>query len=296
MICRPKVVVALALGLVASSGFSAEPSATGLTAQQVIERIQKQTGLAWGGPTVDTFKAGDPQTPVTGIAVTMMATLDVLQRSAAAGANLIITHEPTFYGHYDLPENLEAEKDPVLAAKRDFIKAHGLVIWRFHDHIHQLNPDMIAAGVIKALDWRKFQPDVNQHVFVIPETTLEQLAAQIKTRLGIRTLRVVGDPKLKVTKVGLSPGFSGFDANRKLLQSDEVEVLLLGEAHEWETIEYGADAVAAGKRKALIVLGHIPSEEAGMKECTAWLKTFVTEVPVQFVVTPEPFWAPREAH
>ena len=55
-----------------------------ITAQQVIERIQKEVGVPWRAQTVDTFKAGDPNTPVTGVAVTMMATLDVLQRAAAA--------------------------------------------------------------------------------------------------------------------------------------------------------------------------------------------------------------------
>ncbi len=55
-------------------------------------------------PTVDTFKAGDPDSRVNGIAVTMMATLDVLQRAAAHGDNLIITHEPTFFDHLDAPQ------------------------------------------------------------------------------------------------------------------------------------------------------------------------------------------------
>ncbi|MBV9226759.1 MAG: Nif3-like dinuclear metal center hexameric protein, partial [Acidobacteriaceae bacterium] len=66
-----------------------------LTARQVIERIQKQIGIAMPENTVDTFKAGDPDKPVTGIAVTMMATYDVLERAAASGKNLVITHEPT---------------------------------------------------------------------------------------------------------------------------------------------------------------------------------------------------------
>ena len=37
----------------------------------------------------------------------------------------------------------DSEKDAVLTAKLDFIKSHGLVVWRFHDHIHQMKPDMI---------------------------------------------------------------------------------------------------------------------------------------------------------
>jgi hypothetical protein len=55
-------------------------------------------------------------------------------------------------------------------------------------------------------------------------------------------------------------------------------------------VEYAADAVSEKKNKALIVLGHIPSEQAGMEECTRWLKTFVSEVPVNFVPAAQPFW------
>jgi len=96
-----------------------------LTAREVIARIQQQVGVPWQSDTVDTFKAGDPDVPVTGIAVTMMATFDVLQRAAAAGDNLIITHEPTFFDHLDKADQLpEKDNDPVLAEKRLFIKQH----------------------------------------------------------------------------------------------------------------------------------------------------------------------------
>jgi hypothetical protein len=97
------------------------------TARQVIERIKKNVGVPWGDQTVDTFKAGDPDTPVTGIATTFLATYDVLQRAAASGKNLIITHEPTFYDHFENAERLG--NDPVLAAKRALIEKHKLVVW-----------------------------------------------------------------------------------------------------------------------------------------------------------------------
>src|SRR5271157_701227 len=115
------VLVALAIPLAASA------QSNPLTARQVIERIQKNVGVPWRSQTVDTFKAGDPDTPVTGIATTMMATYDVLQRAAAAGDNLVITHEPTFYGHTDETAGLARENDAVLAAKQDFIEKHHLV-------------------------------------------------------------------------------------------------------------------------------------------------------------------------
>jgi len=77
------------------------------TAREIVAAIQAHVGIPWMEKTVDTFKAGNPDTPVTGIAVTMMATMDVLQRAAANGQNLVITHEPTFYNHLDVPEGVE---------------------------------------------------------------------------------------------------------------------------------------------------------------------------------------------
>lgn len=277
--------------LLAALAHSSAPAQTKtLTARQVIERIRKNVGVEWHSQTVDTFKAGDPDMPVRGIATTMMATFDVLQRAAASGKNLVITHEPTFYGHLDQTRELEKENDQVLAAKQAFIEKNHLVIWRFHDHWHMRKGDGIQTGMVRALGWEKFQSPSDIHLFVIPQTTLDRLASGIKERLGIRALRVVGDPSMKVTKVALNPGYPGFPAERHTLQRDDVQVLVMGEGLEWETIEYGADAVAEGKRKALVILGHIPSEQAGMQDCARWLKTFITEVPVEFIPAKEPFW------
>ena len=275
---------------------SAAAQAKPLKARGVIARIQEHVGIPWQQQeTVDTFKAGNPDAEVTGIAVTMMATLDVLQRAAASGQNLIITHEPTFYNHLDKPDELEQkESDPVLAAKRAFIEKHNLVIWRFHDHWHRMKRDGVETGMAHALGWEKFQDGGNPYLFAVPPTDLEHLAGDLKSRLKIRVMRVVGDPKLKITKVALVPGASGFAKETRALGIGDVQALVTGESREWETVEYVADAVTEGKPKALIILGHIPSEQAGMEECARWLKTFVSEVPVAFIPAREPFWAPKD--
>jgi putative NIF3 family GTP cyclohydrolase 1 type 2 len=264
-----------------------------VTAREVVAEIQKQVGVDWQKDTVDTFKAGNPDTAVTGIAVTMMATMDVLQRASAKGLNFVITHEPTFYAHLDTPEGLP-ENDPVWAEKRAFIEKHGMVVWRFHDHWHMRKPDGIEAGIVRALGWQKFQSRENQYLFAIPETTVKQLAEEVATKLGSTVVRVVGEPEMKVTKIALSPGAAGFQTETHALERDDVQVLLVGETREWETVEYAADAVTQGRNKALIVIGHIPSEQAGMEECTRWLKGFVSSVPVEFVPARQPFWAVRE--
>ncbi len=264
-----------------------------ITARELVSDIQKQVGVDWQKDTVDTFKAGNPDMPVTGVAVTMMATMDVLQRASAKGLNFIITHEPTFYAHLDKPEGIP-ESDPVWAEKRAFIEKHGLVVWRFHDHWHMRKPDGIEAGMVHALGWEKFQNPANQYLFVLPETTLSDLARQVAKKLDSSVVRVVGDRNLKVTKVGFSPGAAGSQPEIGALEQDDVQVLLVGETREWETVEYAADAVSEGRKKALIVIGHIPSEQAGMEECARWLKEFVKDVPVEFVPAKQPFWLPND--
>jgi len=262
-----------------------------LTARGVVQRIQEHVGIPWQKETVDTFKAGDPDTKVTGIAVTMMATFGVLQRAAASGANLIITHEPTFYNHLDdFTEIPQKQNDPVLAEKLAFIEEHHLVVWRFHDHWHKRTPDGIEAGMTHALGWEAFRDKQNQYLFTIPETTLDKLAAVLKARLELHTMRVVGDPQMKVSRVALSPGSAGMQREIGALEKPDIQLLITGESREWETVEYTADAISEKKNKALIILGHIPSEQAGMEECTRWLKTFVSEVPINFVPAAQPFW------
>src|ERR1700757_5443433 len=189
--------VALAILLLVGSG--AEAQERRITAREIVAEIQKQVGVEWKKDTVDTFKAGSPDAPVTGVAVTMMATMDVLQRASAKGLNFVITHEPTFYAHLDTPEGIPQD-DPVWAEKRAFIEKHGMVVWRFHDHWHMRNPDGIEAGVVRSLGWKKFQRPDNQYLFVVPETTLAELARQVAKQLDSSVLRVVGEREMKVTK------------------------------------------------------------------------------------------------
>ncbi len=263
-----------------------------ITARDIVAAIQSQVGVEWKKQTVDTFKAGNPDTPVTGIAVTMMATMDVLERASAQGLNFVITHEPAFYAQTDIPDGLPGN-DPVWAEKRAFIEKHGMVVWRFHDHWHMRKPDGIEAGNVRALGWEKFQSPDNQYLFVIPETTLKQLAEEVSRKLDSSVVRVVGDPEMKLTRIGFSPGAAGFQRETNALE-DDIQVLMVGETREWETVEYAADALTQGRKKALVVIGHIPSEQPGMDECARWLKGFVKAVPIEFVAAKQPFWLVTE--
>jgi putative NIF3 family GTP cyclohydrolase 1 type 2 len=258
-----------------------------LTVGEVVTRIEKQIDAPLDPNTVDTFKAGDPKTPVTGIATTFLDTYDVLREAVAMGANLIITHEPTFYNHLD--QTAQFKGDPVFEQKMAYIREHHLVIWRFHDQWHWRRPDGIIEGFTEAVGWQKYRRPYDQIVFTLPPTTVEQLAEDLQEKLHSRSLRIVGDPGLRVTDVAYLPGASGEEKQVKALQRDDVQVLVAGEAREWETVEYVRDAAAEGKSKALILLGHEVSEEPGMEYCARWLRSLFPNVPVTFIPAGEPF-------
>jgi putative NIF3 family GTP cyclohydrolase 1 type 2 len=249
----------------------AGPGPVRLTARQVVERIKKNVNCEWKEQTVDTFKAGDPDARVAGVAVTFMASLDVLRRAAASGRNFVITHEPTFYNHLDKTAQLEGDK--VAAGKQAFIEKNKLIIWRFHDHWHARRPDGIVQGVALRLGWEKRLRPGDAAVFDLPETTLQGLADELRGKLRASFVRIVGDPQMKARTAAFAPGAPGFADQVRMLQRDDVEVLLTGETPEWEAVAYVRDAAAAGKPKALLLLGHASSEEAGMEYCAEWLNT-----------------------
>jgi putative NIF3 family GTP cyclohydrolase 1 type 2 len=259
-----------------------------ITANEVINRIKKGVNCEWQKETVDTFKGGDPEQKVTGIATTFLANMDVLKRAKAQGLNLIITHEPTYYNHYDETDMLAG--DPVYLAKKKYIEDNGLIIWRFHDHWHQTKPDGIHEGMIDELGWNEYQQAPDKLIFNIPQTTVRDLAKRFNKLYKSNAVRVTGKPSLKVTKVGLVVGSPGYMNHIRMMQSEDIEVLLIGEANEWETVEYFRDGIGLGEKIALISLGHANSEEGGMAYCAKWLKDLVSEVPIKHLPAGDPYW------
>jgi putative NIF3 family GTP cyclohydrolase 1 type 2 len=263
-----------------------------MTAGEIIDRIKKNLGVPWREATYrDTYKAGGPETMVTGIATTVFVTLDVIQRAAAERLNMIIPHEDTFWNDRD--DTTIVGADPLYTKKAELLRKHDIVIFRIHDHMHAQRPDFTYVGSARdaGLDSR-YETSPGSHRFVIPEATLGAFAAEVKRRTGARALRVVGDPAARISRVQLGVGYATPPVN-----AADVDVVISGEQQEadgaFDSPEYVLDAMTLGLAKVWIVLGHAISEEAGMLEMADWIKSFVPEVPVRLVKAGEPFWAPR---
>lgn len=237
--------------------------------------------------TVDTLKSGDPDEPVRGIATTFLATCDVIERARTQGANLIITHEPTFYNHLDEVDWLRG--DPVYKHKTELLKREGIAVWRFHDYWHRVKPDPVTEALVGDLGLESSSMDGEANVRVIPPLPLDHLAKSFKEKLGLPCVRVVGDSGLQCRRIAILPGAWGGRAQIGALARHRPDVLICGEIDEWETNVYIKDSISAGMKTGLILLGHVNTEEAGMRTLVDWLKPRFPDVPIAHVPMGDPF-------
>lgn len=281
--------LAVGTGLIRPNGWPAASPQRPLkapTIQDVLDLILAQIPGSRSANTVDTVKSGDPSQAVTGVVSTFLATGAVIQAAIDRGANLIITHEPTYYNHWDRTDWLA--DDPVYQAKAELLAVHNIVVWRFHDYWHQHRPDGILHGFLQRMQWTTYQ-EVDHPICAIPSTPLDTLVATFKERLGIDTVRVMGAPNLPCRRIGLLLGAMGGRAHIEFLSRESVDLLVCGEAQEWETTEYVRDATFFGRTLGLAVLGHANTEEPGMAWLVDWLQPLLPDVPVTHVPTTDPF-------
>lgn len=257
---------------------SANPNA--ITVGEIMDAFINEVPGAPFSTTVDTLKAGNRDIKVTGVVTSMFATLEVIQKAIAAGANFIIAHEPTFYNHAD--ETNWLANDEVYRFKAELLKQHGIAVWRNHDYIHRHMPDGVMTGVVAKLGWTNYYTAQN-NIALIPSISLKELIQQVKEKLGIDTLRYIGNLQQTCKKVLLMPGAAGGRRQIESISKQQPDVLICGEIQEWETAEYVRDAQAKGQQLSLIVLGHIASEEPGSEYLAEWLRKKIPGIKVSHI-------------
>lgn len=242
---------------------------------------------------VDGIMAGDPETEVSGIAVTWLPNLDVLQRAARQGLNFIIAHEPVFYHHpYYYPYG-DDHHVPALdlaqkmatgpgTAKVALIENHNLVVYRLHDGWDQFPTYGMGYALARTLGWSA-QQVADEYIFELEEQRLADLAAMVTTKLGKQGVRYVGDPDRQVRKVSLDWGSPGaIDIVNRALKHG-CDVALTGEVIEWRDLEYARDAGLA-----MITGGHCATETPGMMACHEWLSAQDLDVPIAYLDSVDP--------
>ena len=231
--------------------------------------------------TVDTVKYGDPSRPLTKIAVTMFATCEVIRQAAEMGAELLISHEPAFYK--DSEEINPA--DPVMIAKLKMLEKSGLVVFRYHDHPHKMDTDMIDCGTIQKTGLQGTvtgQPFWAVTGFALNNPmTAREVAETMEKNLCTRHIRIAGAMDVPGRRIAFACGTPGHIWD--LLRSPDWDFIVTGELCEWAEAEYARDLAALGGGKAILVTGHCISEYAGMEVLAEVIQKNHPELQVKYL-------------
>ncbi len=221
--------------------------------------------------TVDTVKAGDPTKEINVVAVGWMATMQNLYAAHQLGCDLFITHEPTFWEH-TVTESGFRSVEPGISKTR-FLQQTGMVVLRLHDSWDNWPEIGIRDSWARGLGLTQFiaEDKTRWHaVYQIEETTLAEFAKYIASRvrvLGEDSVRVMGNPAMRVSRPSLGVGCGGPDLDMFRLGSD-VFIVCYDGASYWAARERFFELGVA-----VIVLEHGTTEMWGMESLACHLRT-----------------------
>lgn len=234
-----------------------------MTAKEIYESLLDRA-ISRYEVTGDGLVAGDANKVVHKVGTCFKLTAALIDKAAAENVDMVIAHEPTF-SHGDAPK----EGNRIDARKADAIQKSGITVYHFHDHAHNTEPDYIHEGFIRSVGLnieRALPRDCfGIRLYELSEpVTPRQVALQIREKLKVDIIKIVGSDDHTVKTVCLGLGGIGYPQLSKLFDPG-CDLFIAGEVGEVCDAEYIRDACYYGENKAIIVMGHYSSEYAGMR-------------------------------
>ncbi len=232
------------------------------TANEIFDALM--SGIKRMSPTADGLIAGDGAREVRRIVTCHKLTFELLDRAKAAGADMIVTHEPPY-----VDGNAPGSHIPVDVEKARRIDESGIAVYRFHDHAHAEEFDYIHEAFIRAtklpIASRDTRTQLGVRRYVLSEPlAVRDLAETCRASLGAKHPRIAGSADLVVSSVVLMLGGIGYH-QIKLLANDGFDLIVTGELNEVLELEHVKDICYLYGDKAVLLLGHYTAEYLGMR-------------------------------
>jgi putative NIF3 family GTP cyclohydrolase 1 type 2 len=233
---------------------------------------------------------GEKDKEVRAVMVCWIANLEAVEKAAQLKCDLIVCHEspffpywPAFAPHLDISRSLTWKAN---LRKIKILSETGISIYRAHGRLDvSFNTDEFIrqAGICGSVE----EFDMFGRTVTLPKSIfLRALAADMKKKLGLEIIRMVGDPRKKVKKIGIAIGGEPLSTNLDFCQrmvDYEVDVVTGGEFDEWSMQFFNDSEIAC------IETGHVFSENFGLKKFTSALQKKFKSIKVIFHDCPIPF-------
>lgn len=230
--------------------------------------------------TVDTFKSGAPEIEVKGIAVAWMSYTRALEKALELGCNLFVTHEPTYYDHWDKDEKIFRFESA--RKKREFIEKSGLTIIRCHDVWDQYPETGIPTGWGKFLELGEpIEGSGYYYVYDGKGQTAGRIAGKIAARvveLGQPGVQLIGHEDKPVNRIVLGTG--AITPMFRFIEELGADMAICTD-DGFTYWREGAFAIDSGFPVAIV--NHPVSEEYSMKLLAEHLAEKYPQVPVHHI-------------
>jgi putative NIF3 family GTP cyclohydrolase 1 type 2 len=238
--------------------------------------------------TVDRIIIGNPETKINKIGTCWMSNWETCKKAVKSGINVLITHEPTFYTHWDLDEkrgsyfsSREFTKrlyiDQV-ERKKKWINDNGLAIIRNHDTIDVLSDVGIPFSFGKFLGFSNsdiIAARTYYNVYKVDKQSASDLTGSIARKLselGQPGVAFYGDPDRQVASVGLGTGCACDPMEFADLKPD-VFIAIDDVVRTWTQTAFASDT-----GQPLIIVNHGTTEEMGMRMLNQLIKQKFPEI------------------
>lgn len=254
--------------------------------------------------TRDKVLYGNIDKECTGIVTTCFASVEVIEKAHALGANLIIPHEALFWNHGDHQDWLQQDQNQVYLRKKALLDEYGITVWRNHDYIHSGLPDGnggwydgIFRGFLHETDLEKYYVHkvgapvkyrgMPVDIFIPEGICVKDLADKIIKGANLNGIRTIGNPETIVHRIAIPMHCIGYADKEtiRIINQTNIECLITMELIDYTVNEYMRDGMMLGDKKAILAVGHFNVEEPGMKYMLKWLPEAIAtnEIPTYFV-------------
>jgi putative NIF3 family GTP cyclohydrolase 1 type 2 len=262
-----------ASGMVKADNFSESENAAGLSAAELQKFLVSLTQLK--PKTVDRFIIGNPDTKIKKVGTCWMSDWKTCRKAVESGVNVLVTHEPTFYTHWDLDEKSgdyysspEFTRELYLEQvekKKRWINDNGLVIIRNHDTMDALKDKGIPFALGNFLGFENSDIVRSRTYYNVyrlesqPASVYAKKVAAKLSELGQPGVAFYGDPDRLIGSVGVGTGCICDPMEFADLKPD-LFIAIDDTVRTWTQTTYASDTGGP-----LIVINHGTSEEMGMR-------------------------------
>ncbi|HJP32660.1 MAG TPA: Nif3-like dinuclear metal center hexameric protein [Candidatus Latescibacteria bacterium] len=225
----------------------------------------------WVDPktTVDTLKAGDGERPIHKVGVCWYPGLTNIRTAIEMGCQLLVTHEPTWWDHFDRPGGWR-EGGPGLE-KTQLLAESGMAVARLHDTWDNWPEIGIRDSLAGGLGFTRFvgEDETRWHAtYEVDPMPLRDFARRVAGKvapLGEDAVQVIGDPHMVVCRPSIGVGCGGPAEDMIELGSDVLIVCFDGASYWSERERFAEQGVG------VITLEHGTTEMWGIESLARYI-------------------------